>query len=50
MNQLTPKEAYKFVGNWAASETHKRTYPMEELEKLSQALMRLEEFFKEEEA
>ena len=42
---MSPQEAFKNVADWSAGETHKRNYPMEELKKLSESLMRLHEFF-----
>lgn len=44
---MTPKEAFKHVGEWASGETHKRKYPHEELKKLSEALMLLDKHFNE---
>lgn len=42
---MTPFEAFKFVGKWSAGETHKRHYPHEEVLKLSEALMLLDQYF-----
>lgn len=49
--QVDPKyrEAFKFVADFTANETHKRKYPHETVKKLSESLMLLNGYFKGEE-
>lgn len=44
---VSPKEAFKIIADWAASETHKRKYPHDELKKISENLIILDRFFEQ---